>query len=172
MMAYERTLHTKNSSSRPLGDGSLRIPERSNGYPDWLDEARWEMDFMMKMQVPANSPPQLVNGKYIDLSGMVHLKLHDNQWTPLPTLPNTDAKRRELHRPCTTATLNMVATAAQSSRLWQNYDSAYAAQCLAAARVAYAAAKANPAIYASGGDWDLGGGGKSFSLSRFQPLIT
>lgn len=84
--------------------------------------------------------------------------MHDNQWTPLPTLPNTDPKRRELHRPSTAATLNMVATAAMSARLWQPYDAAFAAQCLAAARVAYAAANENPAIYAPGNDWDLGGG--------------
>lgn len=70
-MAYERPLHTKNVTAKALGDGSLRIPERSNGYPDWLDEARWEMEFMLKMQVPAGSPPQLVNGEHIDVSGMV-----------------------------------------------------------------------------------------------------
>ena len=65
LMAYERTLHTPNVSSTSLGDGSLRIPENANGYPDFLDEARWEMEFMLKMQVPANSQPQLVNGTYV-----------------------------------------------------------------------------------------------------------
>ena len=65
LMAYERTLHTGTNSSQALGDGSLRIPERANGYPDFLDEARWEMSFMLKMQVPQNSAPQLVNGSYI-----------------------------------------------------------------------------------------------------------
>ncbi|KAI4721149.1 Six-hairpin glycosidase [Aureobasidium sp. EXF-10727] len=155
LMAYERTLHTTNSSSKPLGDGSLRIPERSNGYPDFLDEARWEMEFMLKMQVPQNSPPQLFNGLYI---GLVHHKLHDNQWTQLPTPPNLDPKRRELHRPSTAATLNMVATAAMSARLWAPFDAAFAQRCLSAARKGYAAAKANPSIFAPGTDWDLGGG--------------
>jgi endoglucanase len=65
LMAYERTLWTKNSSFKIVSDGSLRIPERFNGYPDYLDEARWEMEFMLKMQVPAKSPPQLFNGSYI-----------------------------------------------------------------------------------------------------------
>lgn len=73
LMAYERALYTPGANVKALGDGSLRIPERSNGYPDWLDEARWEMAFMLKMQVPTNSPPQLVNGEYIDVSGMVSL---------------------------------------------------------------------------------------------------
>ncbi|THX37548.1 Six-hairpin glycosidase [Aureobasidium pullulans] len=161
LMAYERSLHTPNNSSNSLGDGSLKIPERSNGYPDFLDEARWEMEFMLKMQVPQNSPPQLFNGTYIDMSGMVHHKMHDNQWTQLPTPPHVDPKRRELHRPSTAATLNMVATAAMSARLWAKFDSAFAQRCLDAARVGYAAAKANPAIYAPGTDWDLGGGAYS-----------
>ncbi|KAI5275072.1 Six-hairpin glycosidase [Aureobasidium subglaciale] len=161
LMAYERSLYTKHSSSKALGDGSLRIPERSNGYPDFLDEARWEMEFMLKMQVPPNSPPQLLNGTYIDMSGMVHHKMHDNQWTQLPTPPDLDPKRRELHRPSTAATLNMVATAAMSARLWAPFDSAFAQKCLSAARIGYAAAKANPAIYAPGTDWDLGGGAYS-----------
>jgi endoglucanase len=65
LMAYERTLYMGKNSSSQLGDGSLRIPERSNGYPDFLDEARWEMDFMLKMQVPQNSTRQLFNGSYI-----------------------------------------------------------------------------------------------------------
>jgi endoglucanase len=161
LQAYERSLHLANGTSSALGDGALRIPERSNGYPDWLDEARWEMAFMLKMQVPANSAPQLFNGSYIDMSGLVHHKMHGNQWTPLPTLPNTDSSRRELHRPSTAGTLNMVATAAMSARLWAPYDAAFSSQCLSAARVAYAAAKKSPIIYASGNDWDLGGGAYS-----------
>ncbi|THW21835.1 Six-hairpin glycosidase [Aureobasidium pullulans] len=161
LMAYERSVHTPNNSSNSLGDGSLKIPERSNGYPDFLDEARWEMEFMLKMQVPQNSPPQIFNGTYIDMSGMVHHKMHDNQWTQLPTPPHVDPKRRELHRPSTAATLNTVATAAMSARLWAEFDSAFAHRCLDAARIGYAAAKANPAIYAPGTDWDLGGGAYS-----------
>ncbi|THY12753.1 Six-hairpin glycosidase [Aureobasidium pullulans] len=116
-----------------------------------------ETEFMLKMQVPQNSPPQLFN----DMSGMVHHKMHDNQWTQLPTPPHADSKRRELHRPSTAATLNMVATAAMSARLWAGFDSDFAQRCLDAARIGYAAAKANPAIHAPGTDWDLGGGAYS-----------
>ena len=68
LMAYERALYAKNSSHATLEDGLLRIPERANGYPDFLDEARWEMAFMLKMQVPQNSASQLVNGSYIGKS--------------------------------------------------------------------------------------------------------
>jgi len=29
----------------------MNIPEQNNGYPDILDEARWEIEFFKKMQV-------------------------------------------------------------------------------------------------------------------------
>ncbi|TKA70310.1 hypothetical protein B0A55_08200 [Friedmanniomyces simplex] len=157
LMEYERTRYNKNGTSQ-LGDGSLRIPERNNGIPDVLDEARWELDFMMKMQVPANSAPQLFNGSMIDMSGMAHHKMHDNQWTPLPTDPSQDPKLRELHRPSTTASLNLAATAAMGARIFAQYDATFAAQALAVAKTAYAAAQRHPAILAPSTDWDAGGG--------------
>lgn len=156
MMAYER------SSKSPLfADGSLLIPENNNGLPDILDEARWELDFMLKMQVPANSAPQLFNGSMIDMSGLVHHKMHDNQWTPLPTDPSQDPKKRELHRPSTAAALNLAAAGAIAARIYKPFDQAFATRCLNAATTAYAAAKRHPAIYGPGTDWDLGGGAYS-----------
>ncbi|KAK3674353.1 hypothetical protein LTR78_005822 [Recurvomyces mirabilis] len=162
LMQYERSLHygVKNGSAQ-LGDGSLRIPERNNGVPDILDEARWEVEFLMKMQVPYNSTPQLFNGSYIDMSGLAHHKMHDNQWTPLPTDPSQDPKRRELHRPSTAAALNLAAAAAMAARLFKPFDAAFARKALNAAQTAYAAALKHPAILAPGTDWDLGGGAYS-----------
>ena len=159
-MGYERSVY-RNASSTKFGDGSLRIPERDNGIPDVLDEARWALDFLIKMQVPANSAPQLFNGSMIDMSGMAHHKMHDNEWTPLPTDPSQAPKRRELHRPSTAATLNLAAAAAMGARVFQNFDPVYAATALNVAQVAYAAAKRHPAILAPGTDWDLGGGAYS-----------
>lgn len=130
-----------------LGDSTLRIPERGNKVPDVLDEARWELDFLMRMQVPA--------GK--QYAGMAFHKIHDAAWTGIPTLPHEDAQPRELHRPSTAATLNLAATAAQCARVFRPYDSAYANRCLSVARTAWTAAKANPALYAP--DSDSTGGG-------------
>jgi len=31
-------------------DGQFNIPESGNGVPDILDEARWELEWMLKMQ--------------------------------------------------------------------------------------------------------------------------
>ncbi len=36
-------------------DGDLNIPESGNGVPDLLDEVKWELDWMLKMQLPDGS---------------------------------------------------------------------------------------------------------------------
>ena len=79
---------------------------------------------------------------------MAHHKMHDRNWTGLPLQPQDDPQPRELHPPSTAATLNLAAAAAQCARLFAPYDAAFANQCLTAAKTAYAAAKANPAVYA------------------------
>ncbi|MGC4759636.1 glycoside hydrolase family 9 protein [Micromonospora trifolii] len=141
-----RTAATANGGAE-LADGTLRVPERDNGVPDILDEARWELEFLLRMQVPAGKP----------LAGMVHHKIHDQNWTGLPLAPHDDPQPRELHRPSTAATLNLAATAAQCARLFAPYDAAFATRCGTAAKTAYAAAKAHPAVYASPTDGTGGG---------------
>ena len=130
-----------------LGDSTLRVPERGNGVPDVLDEARWELDFLMRMQVPEGRP----------YAGMAFHKIHDAAWTGIPTRPEQDSQPRELHRPSTAATLNLAATAAQCARVFRPYDAAFADRCLASARRAWTAAQANPALHAP--DSDSTGGG-------------
>ncbi|MBB2924281.1 glycoside hydrolase family 9 protein [Cellulomonas cellasea] len=136
LSTYERALLAPTGDVDALGDGTLDIPlaEQTNGVPDPLDEARWELDWMMRMQVPAGEP----------LAGMVHHKVHDVDWTGLPLLPSDDPQGRRLHRPSTAATLNLAAAAAQGARLWEPYDADFAAELLASARTAYAAAVATP----------------------------
>lgn len=131
-----------------VGDGALRLPEHGNGIPDVLDEARWELDWMLAMVVPDGQP----------LAGMVHHKIHDNEWTGIPLLPSNDDKRRELHRPSTAATLNFAAVAAAGARHFAYFDKPLADKLLAAAIKSYAAAKANPALFAPAADGDSGGG--------------
>ncbi|MEU6356539.1 glycoside hydrolase family 9 protein [Streptomyces sp. NPDC047072] len=147
LSTYERALHARTGRPAKLGDGTLAIPESGNKVPDILDEARWELDFLLKMQVPDGQP----------LAGMAHHKIHDEQWTGLPLLPSDDPQKRELHPPSTAATLNLAATAAQAARLYRPYDKAFAAKALAAARKAWTAALAHPDLYASESDGTGGG---------------
>lgn len=145
MAAFERQVRLNKDG---LGDGSLTIPEVGNNVPDALDEARWELEWMLKMVVPAGDP----------FAGMVHHKIHDNAWTGLPLLPHEDGMIRELHRPSTAATLNLAAAAALGARLFQPYDPVFAGKLRDTAQRTYLAAKANPAVYAPASDGNSGGG--------------
>ena len=149
LSTYERTLHAPTVNAGALADGTLSVPESTNGVPDVLDEARWELEFMLSMQVPADG------GMY---AGMVHHKIHDLGWTGLPLLPSNDPKERRLAMPSTAATLNMAAAAAQGARLFADFDPAFAAKLLNAAQTAWDAAQAHPAVYAPAGAGNNGGG--------------
>lgn len=161
-----------------FGDGSERIPEAGNGVSDLLDEARWEMEFMLRMQVPDGSRQRLPVGakrlakglsfKDVDTSGMAHHKISDEKWTSLPMRPEADPERRVLFPPSTAATLNLAATAAQCARIWQRIDPAFSARCLVSAERAWAAAKRNPEVYAVA---DFGGGSGAYGDSELSDEV-
>ncbi len=142
---YERA--TYYGSTAAFADGTMNIPERNNGVPDLLDEARWELDFLLKMQVPEGQPQ----------AGMAHHKMHDAAWTGLPISPEQDPQQRYLRPPSTAATLNLAATAAQAARIWKEIDPAYSQRCQRAAERAWQAALAQPQVYAPHSD-STGGG--------------
>ncbi|MDO5559600.1 MAG: glycoside hydrolase family 9 protein [Oscillospiraceae bacterium] len=132
MNIYERAL--ANDTQDRYKDGSMSVPESSNGAPDLLDEVKYEMDFFLKMIVESG-----------EKKGMVYHKMLDSTWTGLAVSPvedeNTAAVYRIIKPPTTPATLNVAATAAQFARLYKDYDAVYAEKCLAAAKEAYEAAK-------------------------------
>ncbi len=147
LSTYERTLTAGTAREGALGDSTLRLPETGNGVPDVLDEARWELEWMLKMVAPS--------GEY---AGLVHHKIHDEGWTGLPLMPADDPQVRSLHRPSTAATLNLAAVAAQGARLFREHDAAFADTLLAAARDAYDAAQEHPDLYAPAAAGSDGGG--------------
>jgi len=177
--AYERR-------PKAFPDGSLRIPESGNGVSDLLDEARWEMEFLLRMQIadgvrtrvpsgPLGPPtpgkpawePRFPPFAEIDASGMAHQKVADRNWTTLPTPPQDDREERLLYPPTTAATLNLAATAAQCARLWRGVDAAFAGRCLTAARRAWAAAQRNPQVYATSSFNGSGGYGDGSLSDEF-----
>ncbi|MDF7776555.1 glycoside hydrolase family 9 protein [Sphingomonas sp. AOB5] len=169
--AYE---HLK---SPAFADGKLPIPEAGNGVNDLLDEARFEMEFMLAMQVPQGTRALLPVGHFargasvtlteVDASGMAHLKVADRNWTALPMRPADDKEDRLLYPPTISATLNLAATAGQCARIWKGIDDAFAARCLTAARRAWDAAKRNPEIYATGDFTGSGGYGDNDVSDEF-----
>ena len=143
---YEVAKLQGGKSLSSIADGTMQIPENSNGTPDILDEARWEIEFMLKMIVPDGNP----------LAGMAHHKIHDENWTELGLAPNEDAETRYLSPASTAATLNVAATAAQAARVYNDFDPKFATRCLNTAEKAWSAAVAHPAIYAPA--TSIGGG--------------
>jgi endoglucanase len=137
MNEYERALYYGHVSVAPFADTTLNIPESGNGYPDILDEARYNLQALLKLQVPKGNL----------LEGMVHNKAYDERWNEYATRPDQDEQMRYLQPPTTVATLNLAAIAAQGSRLWKQYDEAFSTICLSAAETAWDAAVKYPDMY-------------------------
>ncbi|WP_422371262.1 glycoside hydrolase family 9 protein [Hoeflea sp.] len=148
LSTYERALHHSGGGSAALSEAARRIPETGNGVPDILDEARWELDFLLSMVVPEGEL----------FAGMAHHKMHGNTWTTGAIMPHRDRAERVLHRPSTAATLNLAAAAAQGARLFSKFDPEYAEKLIDAAIRAYEAAEAHPDLFAPATNGTYGGG--------------
>jgi len=140
-----------------FSDGQAAVPEAGNNVSDLLDEARFEIEFLLRMQAPPDTTAAVpVNVKRnrkgmifteIDASGMAHHKIADEEWTPLPTAPHEDTEQRVLYPVSTSATLNLAAVAAQCARIWREIDAEFSGRCMEVAESAYVAAVRNPEIY-------------------------
>ena len=147
------------------------LQRRSEGARDLLNAARWQMDFMLAMQVPDGRQLTVPRGNQstalnalkldrIDAGGMVHHKAQDPALTNAAAASNSrETPPQYLHYPSTAATLSLAATAAQCARLWQRLDAPYARRCLEAAERAWDAAVRFPDVYAynvfaGGGPYD------------------
>lgn len=157
------------TGGKAFPDRAQAIPEAGNGIPDLLDEARWEVEFLLAMQVPdgtrmplpvdQNDRMRALHLTEVDAGGMAHHKVADERWTAIPMRPDRDPERRFLYPPSTAATLNLAAVAAQCARIWATIDPAFSRRCLDAATRAWAAAERNPRIFAVGDFTGSGGYG-------------
>lgn len=132
---YERSQYL-GLNVRDFGRGTMALPveESRNRLPDILDEVKWQIEWMLKMQIPAGEP----------FAGMAYHKMHDDGWTGLPLAPHEDPKTRYIQAPTTAATLNLAAVGAQCYRIYKRFDRHFARRCLKAAEAALDAAVANP----------------------------
>ncbi len=133
---------------------TVRIPENGDKAPDVLDEARYELEWMMKMQVPASDS---IWGKKCE--GMVYHKLHDQKWTGLAIhawkYEGFKGCVRIAKPPTYAASFNLAACGAQAARLWKGIDDSFADDALAAAEKAYAAVKKSGTGYqVPEGNWE------------------
>jgi endoglucanase len=159
--AYERLSVQDQVVAAGWADGRMRLPETGNGVSEILDEARWGMESLLRLQVPEGgkawvaadgqdigprSKPVLTE---IEAGGLVHHKLAGRNWPPMPDWPWTDNQERLLFPPSTAGTLALAATGAQCARLWAGVDDEFAGRCFGASERAYAAAKRHPDLIAS-----------------------
>ncbi len=106
------------------------IPESGNSIPDVLDEARWEIEWMLKMMRPDGAVYHKVT--CVRFCGMImpHLELEETIVSPVST----------------TATGDFAGALALAYRIYLHHDAIFANECLAAARKAYVFLKASPAL--------------------------
>ncbi|MEQ8767631.1 MAG: glycoside hydrolase family 9 protein [Planctomycetota bacterium] len=114
---------------------ALGIPESGNGIPDILDEARYELEWLLAMQRE---------------DGSVHHKLGKIDWTPV-TRPEADHFRQYLYPVSSAATSGLVAVTARAATAFEAYDSVFAARCLDAARAGWSWLTENEGIVPAGG---------------------
>ncbi len=149
---YERSTYL-GANADDIADGTMQIPESSNGLSDLLDEARVGLEWVMKMQIPAGSTN----------AGMVYHKLHDDQWTATafnPADATATANPRHIWAPSTSATLNFAALGAICYRVYKDIDADFANMCLSKAKTAYAAARNTPYLRSPFTDFSGDGGGQ------------
>lgn len=99
---------------------SLGIPESGNKVPDILDEARYELEWMLKMQ----------DAK----SGGVYHKVTCASFPGDDVLPEDEKEELIICPISTTATYDFAAVMAETSLLYREYDKSFAAICEKAAK--------------------------------------
>jgi endoglucanase len=112
-----------------------------------LEECRWQLDWLLRMQVPPGRPH----------AGLAFHRVHGTEWAPLPCWPHQDPTARVLHRPSTAAALHLAAAAAHGARVFGD-DRAYSRRLLDAAMTAHRAAGAEPLLLAPDDQGAFGGG--------------
>jgi endoglucanase len=114
---------------------ALPIPETGGAAPDYLDEIRWELEWLFTMQ-------------YSDTDGRVSHKLTSLGFDGFE-MPEEDGLPRYFVPWGSAATADFVAMMAKAARIYRPYDAGFAARCLGAAQVSYVFLVANPASHAA-----------------------
>ena len=120
--AVQDLLLTYEDSAEAAKDDTIGIPESGNGVPDILDEARYELDWMLKMK-DENS-----GGVYHKVTGEVFTE----------TVLAVDETAQMILSPISTAaTGDFAAVMAKASVIYRDIDKDFADTCLAAAQKAW-----------------------------------
>ncbi len=116
--------------NQPLFEHPYRIPNDS-GLPDFLEEVKYELDWMLKMQD--------------EKTGGVYHKVTGKQF-PGFVMPEKETGQLVIAPVSATATADFAAVLAMAYEVYKRYDSTYAAGCLQAAKKAYEALYTMPSL--------------------------
>lgn len=109
---------------------NLDTPNATSKLPAFLEEIKWETDWVLKMQYP-------------DGSGRVSHKLTRVNFSPF-IMADKDHEKRYFTEWSSAATADFVAMMAMAARYFQPYDPVYAQICLEAAWLSYNFLRDNP----------------------------
>jgi endoglucanase len=118
-----------------FGKQNLNIPESGNGVPDILNEALWNLEWMLTMQDPND--------------GGVYHKLTNKSFDGMVMPDQATRDPRYVVQKGTAAALDFAATMATASRVFKAYDKQHpglSARMMTAAEAAWKWAEAHPAI--------------------------
>lgn len=113
----------------------LGIPESGNGVPDILDEARYELEWLLTM---------------VNTDGGVFHKLTSKQFAG-EVMPEDHEATRYVYEISSAATADLAAVMARGARIYQHWDLEFAQMMFVAAQQAWSYLEAHPNIVPSGG---------------------
>lgn len=105
------------------------IPESGNGVPDILDEVRWGLEHILRLEMNGT-------GAFISV-------VHAGYGTP----PSTNKEPTYWGNPSTSASLSAAGALAYGSKIFAQYDKTFSEKMLEAAQRAWDWANANPEVY-------------------------
>lgn len=113
-----------------FANDDLGILESGNSVPDILDEVRYELNWMLKMQ---------------HWSGGVYFKVTREQFEGF-SMPSTDNGTRYIYQISSTATGDFAAVFARAARVYKSFDQKFSDSCLAVSYRAWAYLQSHPSI--------------------------
>lgn len=116
-------------------DGQLNIPESHNSIPDILDEAKWGLDWLLKMQRN---------------DGGVYHKVSIKAWTG-EHLPNRESDQQYIFGISSASTADEAAVTALGARIFEKFDKKYAMELLQSSLAAWKFLNLHPNNIPEGG---------------------
>ena len=128
LLAYEQYPEAFGAGQCGLPSGLSR-DDRDAGLPDLLVEAKFELEWLERMQRP---------------DGAVYHKVAATEWPELDEAPTDDRRERYVYGSSTFGTAQYAAAMAMAARVYEPFDPAFAEGALSNAREAHEYLVANP----------------------------